>query len=40
MELIIGILIGLFVRHVLWYSDRRQALVNMFKGKNNEHQDN
>lgn len=33
MTLIAGLIIGFLIRHVLWYKDRREALLEIFKGK-------
>ena len=35
MTLIIGIVVGFFIRHVLWYPEKRQKLMQLFK--TNEH---
>ena len=40
MELILGIAIGFFIRHVLFYPDRRKALMDLFKINKDEHNDN
>jgi hypothetical protein len=38
MSFIIGLVLGFLIRHILWYPDRRDTIVKLFK--RDEHNDN
>jgi hypothetical protein len=37
MTFIFGIAVGFFIRHVLWFKDKRDALMNLFKNNKDGH---